>query len=574
MMLSGCSDRDAMREMDRADAVIDECPDSALGILSSIDPATLHTSKGKSRHSLLLGLAKFKMGEDSIFDSTLVATLKDYISKKGETREIMLAYFLYANASHLKGSDSIAENAFKNLYEVSKKTGDDNYPGIALSSLGGIAASNGETEHAIKYYEEAINYLSTRSSLPKYIIFSHLAIADEYGVAENFDKMKVHLDMAESLSAYHKIDAFKGRIEETRGVLNFYKGDFNEACYNFEKAGAYGRDLSYRNMTYWATGAYGASRDYATDLHDSVSGIKPLTATQNICRLVMERNIASILRDPALSSAYSDSVIMKMDEIASSESPRIHANDSGRIIAGDDESQTSDLMFKIIGAATFILLLAAIIYFAITGRNSIRKTRLADATDNAAEMINPMESSPREGDKSVKEDDRKELPPHAVKEEMRDQMDEEGDKETDERGKGCTNIDILVNKYSGMKCELKKHSESKSKEGEIMIRKIRRTASSKRFMQEMRHDVDNYGGNLYSRLIQDNSLNEDEEHLLLYSLCGFGYREIAMMTGDLPATVSSRLSRLKKRIEWNDVISSAAYISHMEKLKVYCYALS
>ena len=59
-VLSGCTESETARSLDRAEAVMEEHPDSALAILGAIPSADVNSSADRALHALLLTQAQIK----------------------------------------------------------------------------------------------------------------------------------------------------------------------------------------------------------------------------------------------------------------------------------------------------------------------------------------------------------------------------------------------------------------------------------------------------------------------------------------------------------------------------------
>ena len=85
--------------LDCADAVMEECPDSALALLRGIDTYTLNGDEENARYALLLTMARYKnyigIAEDSLADHAEL-----YYSRYPYSRERMLASFCKACAEY------------------------------------------------------------------------------------------------------------------------------------------------------------------------------------------------------------------------------------------------------------------------------------------------------------------------------------------------------------------------------------------------------------------------------------------------------------------------------------------
>ena len=159
IILSGCSDSDAMREMDRADAVIDEHPDSALTILSAIDPTTLRTREGKARHSLLLSLSMIKVNGLSDTAKSIFSTSFDFYKKRNRpSRENMLAHFMQA---YLLDSAALRLKEYDKAIELAAGKGKWDYIALAHFNKASIYGDESSNADELESVEEGNKYLDS-----------------------------------------------------------------------------------------------------------------------------------------------------------------------------------------------------------------------------------------------------------------------------------------------------------------------------------------------------------------------------------------------------------------------------
>ena len=97
-----CSDDTAvMEELDRAEAVMEEYPDSALALLDTLDRSCLVTREARARHALLYSQALDKNYIDLSTDSIISPAVKYYKKHGSPDYRLMTQYYLgriYQNA--------------------------------------------------------------------------------------------------------------------------------------------------------------------------------------------------------------------------------------------------------------------------------------------------------------------------------------------------------------------------------------------------------------------------------------------------------------------------------------------
>lgn len=141
ILLSGCSDPSVNRQLETAEAVMEQHPDSALTILQAIDGSRLRGEQ-RARHALLLSQAYDKNYIDLTSDS-LISIATDYYADSDDDYHKMLAY-------HYRGT------VYKNA---------DSY-GAAL--IDGLRAHDIATE-----LNDTLNLARTESLIARMFIMGH-----------------------------------------------------------------------------------------------------------------------------------------------------------------------------------------------------------------------------------------------------------------------------------------------------------------------------------------------------------------------------------------------------------------
>lgn len=93
--LVACGSSDVDMALDRTEALMEECPDSALAIVSAIDPREIGGRQRRARYAVLLTQARYKNFDDETDDS-LIATAMRYYRHHDNPSMLVRAAFLRA----------------------------------------------------------------------------------------------------------------------------------------------------------------------------------------------------------------------------------------------------------------------------------------------------------------------------------------------------------------------------------------------------------------------------------------------------------------------------------------------
>lgn len=184
-VLSACNS-EIKETMDISESFLHQRPDSALLILKSIDPLSLHSRKDLARYSLLMSAALDKNYIDVASDS-LSKTAVDYYSRFGDEKQKMLAYYYHGitlkNGKHYPGAMIAFEKAEKEALAL----GDDYQLGLINRNKASISSENNNNQEAIKYAERAISFFKQANAKP-YQVFAEYSLAISYINNKKYEK--------------------------------------------------------------------------------------------------------------------------------------------------------------------------------------------------------------------------------------------------------------------------------------------------------------------------------------------------------------------------------------------------
>ncbi len=159
-LLVGCnkSAPKAVEALNRAEAVMEEHPDSAFKILSAIDTATLHTDADRALYALLYTQAQVKAMDDNPEDSLIISAVK-YYDKYGNQYNKMLANFYYGFKLSLQ--DSLAQSIphLLTALDIAEESDDKFYASLVSRELAAVFQKSYNPAEEVEYAEKAYQYI-------------------------------------------------------------------------------------------------------------------------------------------------------------------------------------------------------------------------------------------------------------------------------------------------------------------------------------------------------------------------------------------------------------------------------
>lgn len=269
-----CAPDPARRALDRAEAVMDTHPDSALAIIRAIDTATLHGDESRALYALLLSQALDKNIIDIASDSVIAPAYEYYaLDPETDPRRRMLT-FLYKGVVEYNSSNySGAIFNFVIADSLADRIGDMKYRGIANAKMSLVYWHQLDVERDLEYSLKSLyfaqqcgdsvgirmtihNVAATYEQVGKYdsaMVYCRLGVFDdcywEYGASliglGRLDEYAVHQDKYTGLRREPKI-----QIRYARGLI---KADrINEARAVLDSAYSYLNDTNDTIQWTWA----------------------------------------------------------------------------------------------------------------------------------------------------------------------------------------------------------------------------------------------------------------------------------------------------------------------------------
>ena len=152
-----CGNPQVTQQLDAAETVMGEHPDSALAIIRAIDTLSLKTRSVAARYSLLRAMALDKNYIDTT-DISIIRPAVEYYSRRGTASEMMRAFFYRGVISANRGEDDEAMRYYLLALKDSAKVADDHYKELVNSAISDIFSRNNNPEQELLYTQDALRY--------------------------------------------------------------------------------------------------------------------------------------------------------------------------------------------------------------------------------------------------------------------------------------------------------------------------------------------------------------------------------------------------------------------------------
>ncbi|MDE7438481.1 MAG: hypothetical protein K2M93_08350, partial [Muribaculaceae bacterium] len=171
IIASGCSDREAVERLNRAEQVMEEHPDSALLLIQGVDPSRLRTEKDRALYALLRTQALVK--NDSVIASdSLIRTAVDYYTRHPRATYLMKSAFYLGEVQRNLGNLTSAVKSATQAYDLACQADDAYWIAKSAEQLMFIYNASLSEVEALKYariaaynYDKSGHYLNHLYSL-------------------------------------------------------------------------------------------------------------------------------------------------------------------------------------------------------------------------------------------------------------------------------------------------------------------------------------------------------------------------------------------------------------------------
>ena len=174
------------RQMNLAEALLNERPDSSLAIMNGIEPASLKSRRDKAYYALLMSAALDKNYIDIASDS-LTRQAVDYYSTRRNKRYRMLAWYYHALVQKNAQAYISSIVSFEEAERDARELNDPYQLGLIMRNKADIFSQTNNFPGAIDCMTQAIDCF-TKADKPLYRTYAELSLAIDYLNNQEFEK--------------------------------------------------------------------------------------------------------------------------------------------------------------------------------------------------------------------------------------------------------------------------------------------------------------------------------------------------------------------------------------------------
>ena len=193
LLLAACSGGGGHPALSRAEAVMEQHPDSALAILDTLNPSALTSDASQAKYALLLTQAQIKNRDFPKSDS-LINTAVAFFEGKGNADE-MKSLFYQGNVRYFNSEYSTAIIPALHAHDLAIKLNDDYWRAKTAEQIADIYTSTSDDN--TDFRREAISYYEKAGKIPNH----RYAICDLATTYINHGRLKLAIHLLDSVAA-------------------------------------------------------------------------------------------------------------------------------------------------------------------------------------------------------------------------------------------------------------------------------------------------------------------------------------------------------------------------------------
>lgn len=215
-----------------AEAVMEERPDSALSVLSSVDSRELRSDADRALYALLLTQAQMK-NYVAIPSDSLIESAVRYFDDGSDQRRCMLANFYLADVNYENKNYSKSIISVLKAYEIALELDDKFWIAMCARTISDIYFENHCRPEGLEFAKIALdNFRKTDRHI--FTCYAVLDLAREYHSNENYDEcIKLTKQIVDSALKYEHSDMLVS-ANRRLGISYLAKGDYETAKHYYE----------------------------------------------------------------------------------------------------------------------------------------------------------------------------------------------------------------------------------------------------------------------------------------------------------------------------------------------------
>ena len=210
LLMTGCKERpEVTASLDRAEALMESAPDSALTLLQTLDTETFLRRSTHARHALLFTQAQDKNYIDETNDS-LISIAVDHYRHHGDVRSRFLSLYYNGRVLTNAGDHLNAMLSYAEAEELLDELNDDYYAGLLYSQMGDEYGEYYDFPKSLEAYQKASEHYSMAGKELHHLY----ALIDQSSVCRNLNDYP----MSDSLLQFVLNEA---KQNENHGLMNY-----------------------------------------------------------------------------------------------------------------------------------------------------------------------------------------------------------------------------------------------------------------------------------------------------------------------------------------------------------------
>lgn len=259
---------EADRTMQRAEALMESHPDSALMLMRQIAPSDLHGKREKALYALLLTQAQYK-NYIEVTDDSLISTAVDYFDRTDDLHHQMLAYHYSGQVNY--DTKNYAKALYSSLlaYQLAKELDERFWIAMSARTLADIYHDTYNGSEEIEFSKIEYNNFN---KMGKQLHTNHaiLDLAKAYVGAGKYREALSCASQALDSAIKYKDDYLRYDAIRLKGLIDIHKREYAEAIKKYievcNSPYAITRDSIYLGMLYLKNGNNQYLRKYMEDI--------------------------------------------------------------------------------------------------------------------------------------------------------------------------------------------------------------------------------------------------------------------------------------------------------------------
>ena len=261
--------------LSEAESLMENHPDSALALLSTIDPSEIHGKSARALHALLLTQAQFKNYCPPANDS-LISIARDYYESSSDSYRKMLSLYYFGRVRLNSKDYSKSLYSLIKAKDLAENLDDDFWVAMCAQRIADIYHDTFNYNEEIKYTRiEYDRFL--KAGKDAYIDFAVLDLAHSYYSVEKYDSCLLLCRQLQDTALRHSDDDLRLDVGRAMGLCDFVQDNYEEARDIYEEIcrmdEANVSDSAYLGLTYLRLGNFDESKRILKSLSDIESGV-------------------------------------------------------------------------------------------------------------------------------------------------------------------------------------------------------------------------------------------------------------------------------------------------------------